>query len=147
MQRTQRSFYKECKRTRECCVLLKRMQKNARTLRFFEKNACPTLPIAHSPPPPLIAGFMSVCIIFTQKMMFYCYLPTVEKDSYILKGRALQKKNIYLQASWRWEICHLKLVWATNTQCHFEKSSYMIKRLISSWHCHFKGKRNLIQYK
>ena len=83
------------------------MQKNARMLRsfeknakerknfaFFEKNACPTLPIAHSPPPPLIAGFMSVCIIFTQKMMFYCYLPTVEKDSYILKGMALQKKYL-----------------------------------------------------
>ena len=29
-------------RTRERCVLLKRMQKNARMLRSFEKNACPT---------------------------------------------------------------------------------------------------------
>ena len=28
---------------REQCVLLKRTQKNARTLRSFEKNVCPTL--------------------------------------------------------------------------------------------------------
>ena len=37
------SFYKECKRRQKRCVLLKRMQKKARTLRSFEKNACPTL--------------------------------------------------------------------------------------------------------
>ena len=43
MQRTQRSFYKEHKRRRERCVLFKRMQKNARMLRSFEKNVCPTL--------------------------------------------------------------------------------------------------------
>ena len=39
----QLSFYKERKRTRERCIILKRTQKNARTLRSFEKNACPTL--------------------------------------------------------------------------------------------------------
>ena len=43
MQRTQRSFYKERKRTQERFVLLKRTQKNARKLRSFEKNGCPTL--------------------------------------------------------------------------------------------------------
>ena len=43
MQRTQRSFYKENKRRRERFVLLKRTQKNARTLSSFEKNGCPTL--------------------------------------------------------------------------------------------------------
>ena len=43
MQRMQSSFYKECKRTWERFVLLKRMEKNARTLRSFEKNGCPTL--------------------------------------------------------------------------------------------------------
>ena len=37
------SFYKKRKRTRERFVLLKRMQKNARTLRSFEKNGCPIL--------------------------------------------------------------------------------------------------------
>ena len=41
MQRTQRSFYKERKRRRERFVLLKRTQKNARTLSSFEKNGCP----------------------------------------------------------------------------------------------------------
>ena len=35
----QRSFYKERKKTRERFVLLKIMQKNARMLRSFEKNA------------------------------------------------------------------------------------------------------------
>ena len=51
-KRTQRIFssfiknkkeHKERKRTQDCFVLLKRMQKNARTLRSFEKNRCPTL--------------------------------------------------------------------------------------------------------
>ena len=36
-------FYKERKRMRERFVLLKRMQKNARTLRSFEKNVWPAL--------------------------------------------------------------------------------------------------------
>ena len=44
MQRTQCSFYKERKRMQEHFVLLKRTQKNATTLRSFEKNGCPTLP-------------------------------------------------------------------------------------------------------
>ena len=43
----QLSFYKEHKRTREHFVLLKRTQKNVRTLRSFEKNGCPTLAIGH----------------------------------------------------------------------------------------------------
>ena len=42
------SFYKERKRTRERFVLLKRTQENARTLRSFEKNGCPTLTVRGS---------------------------------------------------------------------------------------------------
>ena len=50
MQRMQRSFYKERKRTQECGVLLKRTQERGvllkrtqRNTRSFENNACPTL--------------------------------------------------------------------------------------------------------
>ena len=42
-QRTPCSFIKNVKERRECFVLLKRTQKNARMLRSFEKNGCPTL--------------------------------------------------------------------------------------------------------
>ena len=38
MQRTPHSFIKNAKERKECRVLLKRTQKNARTLRSFGKN-------------------------------------------------------------------------------------------------------------
>ena len=43
MQGTPHYFIKNAKECKERRVLLQRMQKNARMLRSFEKNACPTL--------------------------------------------------------------------------------------------------------
>ena len=47
-KRTQRSFIKNVKERKECSVLLKRTQKNARTLRSFEKHGCSTLSLWHA---------------------------------------------------------------------------------------------------
>ena len=53
-----RFVIKNVKERRECFILLKRMQKNARTLRSFEKNARTLRSFEKNVCPTLIAGLV-----------------------------------------------------------------------------------------